>query len=370
MKLKHTLLAAIACTIYGATCAQPAYNQRYGQPLATMGDTTYYINYNLPKTLTHSSENVYGLIRGVKNGKTIKRTIVTGLNVDIASSGDNLCMILGTDTVSVPLSSLEDKLDIGSQFMIPNTTGESYRYTFSSAAGRRMPPCEFRSEIYTPKADVEWLMPYLVNRIKAGFSAMGFNWNAGKGNMPTSLTDLMIGAAHDFEKMYRAEFSKSVREAMPYSYFVQVLPVWQSSNKTYLTFYVMTSVYSGGAHGNYTNYYITFNTTSKQPVTFDEILSSEGGSKAVSILGEQLSSYLSKNDLKYYSSSTPDVEDVGNSIPLIYERYNGKVYPRPALMRRGIVFAFQPYVKAPYSFGTLMFTVPYTELYGLMNITL
>ena len=358
-------MLATGCTVF----AQSADVNNWGARLATVNDTSYYLNYNIPPKADNSA---FGQILGVTKGKVAKRTLVSGLSSQITANGADRQIIVGVDTVSMPFRDLPADLRVGPQFMLPNSTGELYNSDFSLYPDR---PCNFRSEIYVPNMDVEWMLPILKRKIMTGIAKTGLMQNNKAPGAhidfakATTLTDLTVSAARMFEKMYKAEYAGQ-NYVPSYEYFIQVLPVWETADRQQVTVYVYTSYYTGGAHGMYEQYYVTFDTHSHKAMGISDILTSEGADKAIDVLGAKLAFY-QENTGDSEGGHSPAVDaDPKYKIPTYYEAYKGKVYPRPAMLRNGLIFSYQPYDKGSYAEGVLNFLVPYTELYGLMKVTL
>lgn len=248
-----TIAATVCFGFYGM--AQAAGNDNTIR-LATVNDTTYNITY------TPTNDSKFAEITAIVNDETVKRTLISGLTSEITATGNDCRIILGVDTVSMPLADLPENLRIGSQFMVPNSTGEVYTSNFSVVPDR---PCRFHSEIYVPNMDLEWMMPILRKKIYSGIMQTGLLGNSEaytaqyKFMSAKTLTDLTVSAAKLFETAYRMEYTG--QPMIPsYEFFIQIIPVWQSSDLSLLTFFVNMSYYTGGAHGMYENYYVTFNT--------------------------------------------------------------------------------------------------------------
>lgn len=110
----------------------------------------------------------------------------------------------------------------------------------------------------------------------------------------------------------------------------------------FVTYRRFANDYRGGAHGMYTESFISFDHVHRQVIDYDYLFKPGSQNEVMTILIEEA------KKTPQYSEWHPDFE----GIPL----------PCPGLSEDGVVFSFQPYAISCFAAGVFHFTIPYERL--------
>lgn len=153
---------------------------------------------------------------------------------------------------------------------------------------------------------------------------------------------------------------------------LNIRPLWQSNDESLTTYHYYFYTYSmGAAHGLPSYSYFTFASGSELPFGFADIFKKEKVNNVFRLIGEKLKARQRKlygndasDDMGW--APTAELEDFSEEgqarLPLSYEKWNGKIYPRPALCDRGVVFTYQVYEKDCYAAGPVCIVLTWDEL--------
>lgn len=145
-----------------------------------------------------------------------------------------------------------------------------------------------------------------------------------------------------------------------YKYYAY--PVWENSDRTLVTWYFYRYNNHGGTHGDYVEFFLTFNNKSGRILGASDFYSENEFNEAIDVLTRQLNAYHKRDPYGKYSFKAC-LDDEYNSSHFSSQVYNEtigeEIYPRPAMTRKGIVFTYQMYEKGCLYDGILHFTQPY-----------
>lgn len=169
--------------------------------------------------------------------------------------------------------------------------------------------------------------------------------------------------AKRFDRLYRKEFSNEDDWGPTYEYLMEVSPAWTSKDGKFTTYRFYTYYYGGGAHGMMNEYYLSFDSKTGKILGIKDLYKENEFQNVMVKLGEEVNKRLSRDD-EVKSEYRADLGESGQEeIPMgiWYENYNGYVYPRPALVKDGVVYSYQPYDKGCFADGILHFRLPYKK---------
>lgn len=180
-----------------------------------------------------------------------------------------------------------------------------------------------------------------------------------------------------FRSLYRREWGPlsedDIRDGLPvvgerYSLQLYVYPVWSSGDGSLTTWRFYAYTYRGGAHGNEDEYFLTFDNATHRILGISDFFRRKDIPRVYDTLTRQLNAYHDRTPDDEYAFAA-DLEFSGpadsDSVPVLYELYDGKLYPRPALTPQGIVFSYQKYLKGGNIDGVLHFTQPFRRDFRL-----
>ncbi|MDE6418301.1 MAG: RsiV family protein [Duncaniella sp.] len=167
------------------------------------------------------------------------------------------------------------------------------------------------------------------------------------------------------ERLYRKEFG---RDTFPpkYDYMMEVTPVWQSADSSLITYRFYTYTYTMGLHGYPEEYFLTFDNHTGRLLGWKDLMDEAEMSKCLADLSQRMTAYKEETFGRKLDEPFPAYlteEDISsNSTELLKESFDGLLYPRPALTRKGLLFSYQPYEAGCFAEGTLHFAVPYDKI--------
>ena len=328
--------------------------------------------YNSGDDITSNDDTI--LIRHVDN--VAKDTmLLVGPYSRLLGHGKLCRIVVGVDTVNVNIHRpLKKRLDLRYTDIIPGCG--YYRFSKHFQLSDRSFPTDFQINIAMPDSAPEYIRHFLNKMIRDDVAAYFGDYSREETVYPSiPLYDIQAGSVpqmsqhyyRHFRKLYRKEFgSEAGADEVPlgpcYSYQLYAYPVWESKDGENTTWKFYHYGYSGGAHGWRSEYYLTFNSDTGKPLGAMDFYTEEKFRKSVSVLERQLNAYHGREPGGEYShvAELYDVNDEDRSTDeVLNEVIQGKVYPRPALTRQGIVFSYQTYEKGSNADGVLHFTQPY-----------
>ncbi len=124
----------------------------------------------------------------------------------------------------------------------------------------------------------------------------------------------------------------------------------------YVTYQELTHEYGGGAHGYYTERFISYDFVHNQEIDYDYLLQDGSEADVVKILLEEVQKSPRYKEWNADVKSEVIIKD-SKGCP------SGKFkLPQPGLSKKGVVFSFQPYSISCFAAGVFHFTIPYERL--------
>lgn len=157
-------------------------------------------------------------------------------------------------------------------------------------------------------------------------------------------------AKEDFEYM----LGDGVQPPMPYSSDLSFTVTRADDNV--IAFTENSYEYMGGAHGMPGTTGINYNTKTGELITFTELSDNPDAFRADTLAYNQALA-----QTEYYNMQLFNTDDITNGTLEQVLYADGMWY----LSTSGLVFMSPPYALAPYSSGTLEFTIPYGDLKGM-----
>ena len=291
---------------------------------------------------------------------------------------NNVCQItVGTDTVCVDTSKPFCKVsDIRFTGVLKGC--QFYRYSKHYTLNERSASTDFQINIAIREDTPEYIMNFINKRIRDDVAGYFCNhagdrticpdiplFNIKEGN----LTRMSQHYYKQFCRLYKKEYSyesdmDELPSGPPYSYQIYAYPVWENSDSTLITWKFYGYFYMGGAHGRETEYFLTFDNNTGRVLGADDFYTNYNFNKAIGILRHQLNAYHDRDASGTYNFSAAldnDSNAAAVKSTILNEVVDGKTYPRPALIRQGIVFTYQTYEKGSNADGILHFAQPYNQ---------
>lgn len=124
----------------------------------------------------------------------------------------------------------------------------------------------------------------------------------------------------------------------------------------YVTYQELTHEYGGGAHGYYTERFISYDYVHKREIDYDYLFREGSKADVANILFEEAEKTSKYKDWHPGLRSEIIVKDSKG-----HPTGNFKL-PQPGLSKKGVVFSFQPYSISCFAAGVFHFTIPYERL--------
>ena len=176
------------------------------------------------------------------------------------------------------------------------------------------------------------------------------------------------GKSNDYEKiakfasdryfaLKRIEYGDSACD-YPYALFFDLSLRKSFETENIVSYQKYSHEYNGGAHGYYTESFVSLDKTNNEEITWDYLFTPGRRKQVMAIFYD-----IVKNDKDYqYWENT-------ESIKIIREHFESSldaalcdgelVLPQPGLSEEGVVFSFQPYAISCFAAGVFHFTIPY-----------
>lgn len=308
---------------------------------------------------------------------------------------DSIRFIVGPDTTrAYPLMHLPRFIDPVADLAVGDIRQITFYKSFSVVDGAD--ECELAFNGYLPKQLPLWLIKFLfvqmsddinglyadllekpVDRLKHYQQLIDPSRGCGKDTYFADLTPDRLASDMQrlFEKSYRQMFERTVMDngsdpeteakyAPKYDYSITVSPVWESADGQLVTYRVYVFYHTGGMHGIMEENYYTFEISTGKMLGFNDFFAGNEAQMTIDELTRVMVAGLSRDWVGYdFESVRAEImvdENLSCSNDMFTEFFNGKLYPRPAMTRNGLLFSYQPYVKAPFVAGILHFVVPFS----------
>ena len=163
-------------------------------------------------------------------------------------------------------------------------------------------------------------------------------------------------------------------EPLAYSFATTIVPIGHFGGKEGMTTFLLADeTYTGGAHGMTNAFCLTLSDESGKLLGLTDIFIADGLPKVFDLVAKRLSERAAG---RVDETMWPPVAELAGHDAEAYlakiggsEAYQGKWYPRPALTPEGVLFSYQQYEKDCYAAGIVQVLLPYTELEGLLKVS-
>ncbi len=309
-----------------------------------------------------------------------KVNLATGI---LTAEGNALKIIYGIDTLSYDISRLPKTLSPMNDLLPAGIRKHEMTHVFKLNDSAMT--CKYHFTGYFPEKIPEWIKNYIAAVMYADLK-MIFDENGDErdylkeykkqcqnpkrytGINTASATPKEIGKyfAKRFERLYRKDFSKDEGFGPILEYFMEVTPAWSSEDGKLSTFRFYTYDYAGGAHGMMYEYYLTFDTQTGRILGINDLYDENEFKGAMATLGRKLNRRWAWDDdaVSAYEACLGEVDEEDTPKGIWYDSLDGYVYPRPALVKDGVVFSYQPYDKGSFADGILHFKLAYNRSFG------
>lgn len=159
---------------------------------------------------------------------------------------------------------------------------------------------------------------------------------------------------------FAANDSVAAWSSTPVGVSVSMSLRWRQGD--YYTYYRDTQNYTGGAHGYYTETYLTYDLAEGRPLTAGGLFRAEALGRVRALLLDSLAADRSR---ALGETITPADLDSQYGPVVFSETTPGSgegITAVPALMPQGVVFAFQPYEMGSYAEGVVRVVLPYAAV--------
>ncbi len=291
---------------------------------------------------------------------------------------NNVCKItVGTDTVNVNITKPFNKyLDIRFTGVLPGC--RFYRYSKHYTLNERSFQTDFQINLAIQDDAPEYIKNFINETIRDDVAGSFCDYSGDKTIYPNiplfnikdgDFAQLLRYYYHQFCRLYKKKNgcesdTDEISLGPHYSYQFYAYPVWENSDSTLITWKFYDYCYMGGAHGGEREYFLTFDNETGRILGIDDFYSKYEFKKAMDNLTRQLNAYHNRvvhGEYRYSATLKDDSNVTSVRSTILKEVVGGKIYPRPALTRQGIVFTYQTYEKGSNADGVLHFTQSYKQ---------
>lgn len=217
----------------------------------------------------------------------------------------------------------------------------------------------------------EWFMRFMNDYTHKELSAVFFGDKIKprlfKIDSSTSWDDIGKHYFTWMKKNYKKEFPQKSDEdkylGADYEFKLTVYPIWE--NKDYITYQIYAYELPGSMRSRERDFCRTFEKTSGRVLGIRDFYSEAEFKEAVALLEQQLGSSIKIEGVT--ADVNPENNVFASADMVLKERYNGKLYPHPAITSEEIVFTYQTYEKGSGGHGILKFTIPYDSTSRILN---
>lgn len=344
----------------------------YGDSLTTVNGITYYVDYG-DGGISEVSSLDGSYIVAMRDTIPLDTCYIKGEYNGLKCDGSKLEIVSGIDTLIYDATKLPEVIDIVKPIVLPGAEETNFKKTFALSDSSWN--CDFAAQFFVMPDDGQWLYNCVntvihddIDGIMTEDSVSRVKWFWGDKLYLKAMAGFY---QKEFERIYREDYGDpdedGVQMGPKYDYLFRLMPVWESNDKSLVTYKFYNYQYMGGAHGGMDEYFFTYTRQTGKLLGANELFTKEGFSNVIHELEKQLRTYKVNNG--YVDREWPAyVEDSPTEIPYKGTEYDlqgsvaGHVYPRPALTKHGVVFSYQPYEMGSFAEGILHFVVPYNKV--------
>lgn len=352
------------------------------EPLAESGNIKMYVDFcwdddeHIYDDDLIAKEQTY-LIRYVDD-KPRDSILLVGSYRRLIGDGDLCLIVVGVDTIKVNIKRPFGKtLDLRFWNALPGC--RRYRMSRHYALNDSSWQTDFQINIAMRDSTPLFIKDFISDMIRNDVAGYFDEYNDGEYVAPhipmirmrnRSVEQMMEHYYYHFRKFYDKRFkpepgSSERAFGQRYSYQCYVYPVWQNSDSTLTTWKFYKYIYMGGAHGGESEYFLTFDNQTGRILGAMDFFSKTGFKKAIDKLAEQLDDYHDREGFEADLNSDYNITAVESTT--LKEVIGGKIYPRAAITKHGIVFSYQTYENGSNADGILHFTQPFKKDFQLKD---
>lgn len=347
----------------------------YGDTLTSVNGITYYLAYGTGDDSDVASIDETVII-AMRDTVPIDTCHIKGEYNLLRAYDSTLEIVSGIDTLRYDITKLPKVLDDIGPVILDGAKETKYEHAFAESV--HCQGCEVMTQFYVLPNEGQRLFDCLIDIIQCDINYIMDGKTPGRtkkyqGNK-RDLYAMGRFYANEFERIYFEDLGKPVDDddfyGCKYDYLFRVMPVWESCDKSLVTYKFYNYQYMGGAHGGMCEYFFTFDRSNGKLLGANDLLSIKEFTDVIQKLEKQINKY--KEDNGYPDRNrTANLDGVPVETPEYGQKYSlresvvGRTFPRPALTKHGVVFSYQPYEMGSFSEGILHFVVPYGVIPGL-----
>ncbi|MDE5796291.1 MAG: RsiV family protein [Muribaculaceae bacterium] len=383
---------AVAEIIQDEEEEEPESEPYYGDTIAQYDNTTVCIYFGGETSTQEVSSVDQTMFITLREGATPDTCLIVDMHNGVWTDGETIYIKFGIDTLCANIRSLPHEINMMDTYAA-GKGWEKHNYSHSFQISDSSWDCNFFFQAYLPYDVPEWTRKFMKTIISNDITALYLD-NKGMGkvlnqyygivNEPKRLRKLDAAsatpeqiAAHyakEHERLYRRDYDKADEDGRKlgpkYDYLFKMNPAWQSKDGKYITYRFYTFYYNMGMHGYMEEYYLTFDQATGKLLGVNDIFKPKKFDSVIANLEKRINDY--KHE--YMNPESVFTADLGednietNSSELLKETVKGKIYPRPAMTNKGVVFTYQPYEMGAFTEGVIHFVVPYSEIKNTLKI--
>lgn len=350
------------------------------EPLAESGNIKVYVDFCWDDVKHIYDDDIIAkeqtcLVR-YADDKPTDSMILVGPYMRLLSDGDLCRIVIGVDTVNVNIRRPFNKaLDL--RFRDALSGCKYYRLSRHYALNDSAWDTDFQINIAMRDSTLLFIKDFISEMIRNDVASFFDEYKDGECVTPyvpmirmrnRNVNQMMEHYYYQFRNLYDKEFkpepgSDERAFGQHYSYQCYAYPVWQNSDSTLATWKFYNFSYMGGAHGGECEYFLTFDNRTGRILGAMDFFSKTGFRMAIDELAKQLDHYHDREGFEADLNSEYNVTAVQSTS--MNEVIDGKIYPRPAITKQGIVFSYQTYEKGGNADGILHFTQPFKKDFHL-----
>lgn len=361
----------------------------WGDTIWHSGDSVLCVDHCIDEDPKDPASVEYTYLVMIKDSVPLDTCIIEEGFTDIKVDIDDLVIVLGIDSLRYDVRNLPKRLKpVLSTLGVDNCKHHKFAINYS-ATNSDWKICNTYLEAYLPQQIPSWtkqvldiLVKYYVcgdevpdNKVESLLPRYRRRLANKSSQAKQSPEQIMSRHANNFKRAYMKQWGPdSVEYDGPKCDRVfRMNPVWRSSDGQYITYRIYNYSYDNGAHGGMAEYYLTFNQKTGKLLGIRDLVNVNKIPQVYAAISDRITEHTHKwsgnydSDWRQVAEYEYDNKDIKRETFRL-ERINGKVYPRPALTRQGLVVSYQPYEKGCFAEGILHFVVPYDQLKNSLKI--
>lgn len=364
----------------------------YGDTIAQYDNTTVCIYFGGPTAKQEVSSIDQTMFITLREGATPDTCLIVDMHNGVWTDDETIYVMFGVDTMRFNVRKLPHEIDMMDLYAT-DKGWKKHNYSHIFQISDSSWNCDFFFKAYLPHDIPAWTRKLMKTIISNDITALYLD-NKGADKIlneyygivkepkrlrkldAASATPEQIAAhyAKEHERLYRRDFDKTDEDGRKlgpkYDYLFKMNPAWQSKDGKYITYRFYTFYYTMGMHGYMEEYYLTFDKSTGKLLGTDELFKTNKFDSVIANLEKRINDYKHKyiNPESVFTADLGEDDIENNSSEMLKETVNGKIYPRPAMTKNGVVFTYQPYEMGGFTEGVIHFVVPYSEIRNTLKI--